>query len=958
MKKHISILAFCFLAFCSFAQKANLVNPFVGTDFHGHTYPGAVAPFGMVQLSPDTRLEGWDGCSGYHYSDNMIYGFSHTHLSGTGVEDLCDILFTPTTLDKNAKSFAFQFKHKNENAHAGYYSVRADNGIFCELTATKRGGYHKYTYPDNNQTMAIVIDMKHRDKTLDWNVEIKDDVVYGYRNSKAWSDQQHIYFAAKFSKKMQNTYLDEKNGKLYIFFGKSDAKNNVVEAYVALSSVDKDGALKNLNAETSKDFASARKEVEKLWNKALGTIEIEGGTKEQQVTFYTSLYHCMIAPNIYSDVDGRYRGMLNEKIDGHIPTSNICTANNYTRYTIFSMWDTYRALNPLLTIIQPNLCRDFASTFIDAYKQYGELPMWELHAWETHCMIGAHGVSALAEMWEKVANLGVSNEDVLESLIGTVEVKNRGQQFFNKYGFIASEDEHESVSKTVELAYNMFCVAKVAKDMGKMDIYNKYIEKAQYYKNLFNPKNTFIQPKENGRFIPNFDPKQVDINYTEGNGWHYTFYVPQDINTLIDMMGGEQAFNKKLDECFNSSEKTTGREQADVTGLIGQYAHGNEPSQHTAYLYNYSGEAYKTQKLVRQILTTLYSDKPDGVCGNDDCGQMAAWYVLSALGFYPVSPVSGEYIIGSPLFDKATINLENGKKFVIKSKQGKDTPYVKSMKLNGKNHTKTFISHGDILKGGTLEFAMSATPNKELGKKAEDRPVARITDNIIKVSDFLEYEGTGTFTGELEVSRYIIDDNYKAKKIETRYIGNNSPKDQTYNLDQESKFNGTREYSAVFYKIPEGRSIKILTNYSPQYTAGGDNALIDLKRGSDNWRIGCWQGYWGEDVEAVIDLGEKKEVKKIGGHFMQDQKAWIFAPIKVEYYVSDDGENFTLVETVNSPIPEKADGAIPHIFYTSKPFMARYVKMKAVNRKVNPEWHLSPGEKSWLFIDEIEIDAE
>ncbi|MCF0209793.1 MAG: discoidin domain-containing protein [Bacteroidales bacterium] len=280
------------------------------------------------------------------------------------------------------------------------------------------------------------------------------------------------------------------------------------------------------------------------------------------------------------------------------------------------------------------------------------------------------------------------------------------------------------------------------------------------------------------------------------------------------------------------------------------------------------------------------------------------------------------------------------------------------MKLNGKNHTKTFISHDDILKGGTLEFAMSATPNKELGKKAEDRPVARITDNIIKVSDFLEYEGTGTFTGELEVSRYIIDDNYKAKKIETRYIGNNSPKDQTYNLNQESKFNGTREYSAVFYKIPEGRSIKILTNYSPQYTAGGDNALIDLKRGSDNWRIGCWQGYWGEDVEAVIDLGEKKEVKKIGGHFMQDQKAWIFAPIKVEYYVSDDGENFTLVETVNSPIPEKADGAIPHIFYTSKPFMARYVKMKAVNRKVNPEWHLSPGEKSWLFIDEIEIDAE
>lgn len=955
MKKLTLLIAMCFVAFSSMAQRAELVNPFVGTDEHGHTYPGAVAPFGMVQLSPDTRLEGWDGCSGYHYSDDMIYGFSHTHLSGTGCEDLCDILFTPTMLENGADSYAMYFKHSNETAYAGYYSVKMDNGLFCEMTATERAGYHKYTFPTENKTMAIVVDMKHRDKTLDWNIEVRDmNTIYGYRNSKAWSDQQHIFFAARFSKQISKTYLDEKKGKLYIYFGSSKQNNNVIEAYVALSSVDKEGAMKNLNAETAKNFDQAKKQAHDMWEKALSRIEIEGGTKQQQMTFYTSLYHCMIAPNLFSDVDGRYRGMLNDKVEGHLPMKNIFTANGYNRYTIFSLWDTYRTLNPLLTILQPSLCKDFAATFVDAFKQYGELPMWELHAWETHCMIGAHGVSALAEMWRKIPNLGVSNEDVLNSMLGTVERKERGLEFFHKYGYISSEDEHESVSKTVEFAYNMYCIALVAKEMGRMDIYNKYIEKAQYYKNLFNPKNTFIQPRENGRFLPNFDPKQIDINYTEGNGWHYTFYVPQDVNTLMTMMGGEKAFNAKLDECFNSTEATTGRNQADVTGLIGQYAHGNEPSQHTAYLYAYSGEAYKTQKLVRQILNTLYSDKPDGVCGNDDCGQMAAWYIMSAMGFYPVSPVSGEYVIGSPLFDKVTINLENGKKFIINSKQGNNTPYVQSLKLNGKNYTKTFLTHSDIINGGTLDFTMSATPNKNFGKNTSDRPVAKITDNLITVSDFIEYEGTGTFSGKLEVTRYSVDKNYKAKKVGSYFIGAND-NDLVYNLNTNSKYNGVREYASQFYRIPEGRTIKILSSYSPQYTAGGDNALIDQRRGSDNWRIGCWQGYWGENVEAIVDLGAKKNIEKVGGNFIHDQRAWIFTPVKVEYYISDDGVNFTLLETVLNPIDEKEQEITPYTFFTKKPFSTRYIKMKAYNRMTNPEWHLSPGEKSWLFIDEIEV---
>lgn len=957
MKKSFFIIMLLFLCTIVSAQRIYLVNPFVGTAEHGHTYPGAVAPFGMVQLSPDTRLSGWDGCSGYHYTDNTIYGFSHTHLSGTGVEDLCDILFTPTMLDKNMESYAFYFQHENENAHAGYYSVKANNGLLCELSATERCGYHKYTYPSNNKIMAIVIDMKHRDKTLDWNIEIKNaKTVVGFRKSKSWNEEQHIYFATHFSKNISKTFLDKEKGKLYLYFGRSNEKDNIIEVRTAISSVDKSGAMKNLESEKIKNFEQARQRSESLWEKALSVIEIEGGTKQQQRTFYTSLYHCMIAPNLYSDVDGRYRGMWYEKIDGQFPAPNIFSTENYNRYTVFSLWDTYRALNPLMTIINPSICRDFASTFFDIFSQSGELPMWELYSWETHCMIGVHGISALSEIWKKVPNLYISDEQVLQSMIETAELNERGLQFFNKYGYISAEDEHESVSKTVEYAYNMYCIAEVAKRMNKIDIYNKYIEKAQYYKNLFNPNNTFIQPKENGRFIPNFDPKQIDINYTEGNGWQYTFYVPQDMNTLMEMMGGDKDFCKKLDECFNSQESTTGRNQADVTGLIGQYAHGNEPSQHMAYLYNFGGQAWKTQALVRKILSTLYSDKPDGVCGNDDCGQMAAWYVLSALGFYPVSPISGDYIIGSPLFDKAVIHLEDGKTFTINSKQGNNTPYVKSLSLNGSEYTKTFITHEDIINGGELSFVMSPTPNKDFGKKIENRPFSKIEDNLINIANFLEYEGTGSFSDKLQIRRYEIGADYKAREVEKKTIGTDKDVSiYTYDLNTTTKYNGDLIYSASFYKVPKNRTIKVLSKYSPQYTAGGDNALIDLKRGSSNWKLGSWQGYWGEDVEVIIDMGEEQKLNKVGGNFIQDERAWIFMPTKVEYYVSDDGENFTLFETVENPINETEHNIVTHTFYTSKTINARYIKIKAYNRKTNPDWHLSAGEKSWLFIDEVDI---
>lgn len=944
MKHYLFFVFAIFVYLTNFAQYTEKVNPFVGTDAHGHTYPGAVAPFGMVQLSPDTRLEGWDGCSGYHYSDSLIYGFSHTHLSGTGCEDLCDILFIPTAKDKNTNDFRSAFSHQKENAIAGYYSVELQNGITCEFTATQRLGYHKYNYPRESKNFAIVIDMLHRDKTLEWNVEIIDKyTIVGYRNSKSWAQEQKIYFAAKFNSPIIEHNLNKETGKLYLNFSSSD-----LEAKVSLSSVDYIGALKNLNSEDY-DFNNAFQENQRLWNSALGVIEIEGGTPQQQRTFYTSLYHCMISPTLYSDIDGRYRGMYREKIEGNREANNIFVAKDYNRYTTFSLWDTYRTLNPLITILNPEICKDFAKTFKDIYLQMGELPMWELHSWETHCMIGAHGVSVLAEWIMK--DIVPADEVFLQSMITTVNKEERGLKFFNKNAYISSEQEHESVSKTLEYAYNMYCIALVAQKMGKQDIYNEYIRKAQYYKNLFNPRNTFIQPKENGRFLPNFDPKQIDINYTEGNGWHYTFYAPQDVNTLIDMMGGDKDFAKKLDQCFSSKEKTTGRNQADVTGLIGQYAHGNEPSQHTAYLYNYVGQAYKTQKLVRQILTTLYSDKPDGVCGNDDCGQMAAWYVMSALGVYPVNPVASEYVIGSPLFDKATIHLPNGKNFVINSKQGENTFYVKGLKLNNKKYNKTYISHQDIMQGGELYFEMTNKLNKTFGKAKESRPYQAIKEKI-QILPYLDYKGSGTFTDKLQVSFNHISDNGKEITDKKQTIISN------LNIEQIFEKYDTKNdivFKADILQRPKNRRIKLLTTYSSQYTGGGNEALIDLRQGGDNWKLGAFQGYQGENVEVIIDLGEKQEVKQVGGNFAQDTRSWIFMPLKVEYYISDDGRNFTLFETINNPINEKDETILTHTFFTSKPMNTKYIKMKAYNRMTNPSWHLSAGEKSWLFIDEIII---
>lgn len=959
MKKIFLTLSLCLLVFIAKGQNNQTqyyksVNPFVGTDFHGHTYPGAIAPFGMVQLSPDTRLDGWDGCSAYHYSDNVIYGFSHTHLSGTGCSDYGDFLFTPTMKNINSKDFTLNFSHKDEYAHAGYYKVTAHNTdiITTELTASERVGYHKYTFPENSKDKIIIIDFNHRDKLLDMSYKLVDkNTVVGYRNSEAWNKNQKIYFAASFNCDIQNSKFDEKTKRLFLDFGSSIKDNNIIEVKVALSSVDENGAMKNLKAEKFNNFQDAKVNAEQLWNKELGKIEISTNDNDKKTIFYTALYHCMIAPNLYSDVDGRYRGM----------DDKIHTTDNYNRYTVFSLWDTYRTLHPLLALIDRERSLDFAKTSLDIYKQSGFLPMWELASYETYCMIGMHGISMMADLYTKGI---IADKDLtLTSMLGSADKKLFGFDYFLNNGFISSDKEHESVSKTVEYAYNMYCIAKIAKMQNKQDLYKSMNEKAQYYKNLFNPNNTFIQPKENGRFILDFNPTQIDQNYTEGNGWHYTFYAPGDVNGLIEIMGGDKEFCKKLDSCFFTNEKTTGRNQADVTGLIGQYCHGNEPSQHTAYLYAYSGQAYKTQQLVRQILTTLYSSKPDGICGNDDVGQMSAWYVMSAMGFYPVCPVDNQYVVASPLFEKITIHLENGKDIVIEAPNAEKTPYVKAIKLNGQDYNKSFINYDDIKNGGKIQFTMSENAVKDFATAKEDRPFSKIENDLICVVPYISYEGTGTFTKKLEVkfqafnpedTIFVSLSNGKNYK----FVGKGKVKlkeSTTITAYSQNKVK-SKSIECTLYRIPAGRSVKVLTDVNSQYTASGDNALIDLKRGNDNWKLGCWQGYWGEDLEAIVDLGKKQNITRVGGNFIQDQRSWIFMPTKVEYYISDNGIDFQLLETVENDVDQKIDSCITKTFFTNKGFSARYIKVKAYNLGVNPSWHLSAGEKSWLFIDEIIIE--
>ena len=704
-----------------------LVNSFIGTDFTGNTYPGAQTPFGMVQLSPDNGLAGWDRISGYFYPDSTIAGFSHTHLSGTGAGDLYDILFMPVTLPyKEAKgelSIHSKFSHSDEEASAGYYRVKLqDYNINVELTATPRCGVQRYTFPKAES--MVILNLKKAmnwDFTMDSHIELVDSCnIRGYRFSEGWARGQKVYFATRFSRPFKSMELDnaeiklkgEKVGTSNIArFMFDTAEGEQITVVTALSGVSVEGAVKNLEAEAPhNDFDKYLATAKSDWNKHLQRIQVEGGEADDQVNFYTALYHSMIAPTIYSDVDGKYYG----------PDKQVHQADGWVNYSTFSLWDTFRAAHPLFTYTEPERVGDMVQSFIAFYEQNGRLPVWNFWGSETDMMIGYHAVPVIVDAYLK----GIGNfdpEKALEACVATANIDEyRGIGSYKKNGYIPYNvtdkynSENWSLSRTLEYAFDDFCIAEMAQKMGKTELANEFYKRSQNYRNVFNPATGFMQPiDDKGVFQPNFNPDEYTAHICESNAWHYFWSVQHDIKGLVSLTGGQDKFVAKLDSMFTYIP--AGNEELPIfsTGMIGQYAHGNEPSHHVIYLYNKVRQPWKTQKYAAQVMHELYFNAPAGLCGNEDCGQMSAWYVFSAMGFYPVNPVSGEYEIGTPLFPEMRLNLDNGKTFtVLAPNVSRENIYIQSVKVNGQPYDKSYITHQQIMDGATVEFVMGNQPGE------------------------------------------------------------------------------------------------------------------------------------------------------------------------------------------------------------------------------------------------------
>jgi predicted alpha-1,2-mannosidase len=655
MKKTVLLMAAALLfVACGKQPLTSYVNPLVGTDGHGHTFPGAIVPFGQIQPSPDTRLEGWDGCSAYHYSDDTVYGFSHTHLSGTGCEDYGDVLLMPVSGEWTAVSgewrdcYKSHFSHENEVAKAGYYSVVLDrDNTTVELTADRRVAYHRYTYAQESGN-AFVVDLRHRDVLLSGKIMLRDGLLVGWRESSAWNPDQHLFFAICSDDDQFEVCFNEDSTGAIVRLPDGD---KVHELQVAISGVDIDGAIANLNTAEFEDFESARQGADSTWEAALSKLKVKGGTREQKRCFYTALYHCMTSPYLWSDADGRYRGT-----DQQIHMVD----KGREVYTVFSLWDTYRALHPLLTQIEPERTVDFVYTAMKNYEQGGELPMWELAGYETHCMIGYHAVPMMLEAYnylheEDGTLAGYTPKQLLDAMVATSN-RTEAQRAYGEQGYLSAELDNESVSKTLEYAYDDWCIAQMAEIAGDKETARTYWIRSQSWQNIID-SNGFAHAKRNGGWVTPFDPTEVNNHFTEANSWQYSTYVPHDIDAWVAHLGGKDKAVAFLDSLFEGRNAMSGRDQADVTGLIGMYAHGNEPSHHAAWLYALLGQPQKTEKYVHKILDELYTSKPDGLCGNEDCGQMSAWYLLASLGMYEVCPGSGVWVKTKPLFTLPELDI-------------------------------------------------------------------------------------------------------------------------------------------------------------------------------------------------------------------------------------------------------------------------------------------------------------
>jgi len=706
-------------------EAVDYVDPFIGTSYHGHVFPGATLPFGMVQLSPDNGTNGWDWCSGYHYSDTLIAGFGHTHLSGTGIGDLADIVFLPSmeefkkVYNSESSSIAQEnrssFSHDTEEASAGYYSVKLNNGVRVQLTATRRAGFQKYT-AERDGRMNVLVDLGFAinwDSPVDCSVSFDGETIKGRRISTGWADRQYQYFACRFSEEpvMVKSFTNDEFSSQLSAEGERAGmilsfdleKGDAILVKTGLSAVDENGAENNLETEIPGwDFKSIRESASREWNNELSLVRASSPNEEILKVFYTSLYHTMIAPYTYSDVDGRYRGA-----DGKVHQSD-----GSVNYTVFSLWDTFRAAHPLFTLLQPGRVPDMINTMLRIYREQGKLPVWSLMANETNTMIAYHAVPVIADAMMK----GISGFDyqlAYEAAKHSSMLDFEGLDHYRQYEYIPADLENESVSKTLEYCYDDWCIARMALLLGENEDYNYYMERSGWYRNLFDQNTGFMRGKlSDSTWKEPFDPlysSHRQDEYTEGNAWQYTWFVPHDVDGLAELMGGNRAFTGKLDSLFLQQVGVVGENaSSDISGLIGAYAHGNEPGHHTAYMFRMAGKPHRTEELVRKIMSEMYHAGKDGLCGNEDCGQMSAWYVFSAMGMYPLNPADGRYVFGSPMLDEAIIRLPGGKTFSIKAENNSpENIYVSEIVLNGESLHRNYITHKEIMAGGSLLFIMS-----------------------------------------------------------------------------------------------------------------------------------------------------------------------------------------------------------------------------------------------------------
>ena len=953
-----------------------LVNPLIGTGGHGHTFPGVCAPFGMMQLSPDTRFDGWDGCGGYHYSDSIIYGFSHTHLSGTGVPDYGDLLVVPQSGEAKWKGkfedpngYGARFSHENEAARLGFYEVLLeDENIRVNLSCTERAGIHQYTFLNANERKYILLDLNYRDKLLQGSFQVIDNQnISGMRSSEAWASEQHFYFHLTTSIPYIAHELRDQNGQMKLLLEfPIDTKEVLIK--VGMSHVDVAGAKINLAAEIP-HFSLAKVYNENLqkWNQEFQKISLNAD-RETSTIFYTALYHSMVAPNLMSDADGRYRGR-----DQKIHQLSTLTDK---QYTVFSLWDTYRANHPLFTIIDQERSAAYIRTFLRQYEEGGDLPVWELAACETECMIGYRSVSVIADAYLK----GIRDFDAdkaLNAMVSTAKMNEFGKIAYAKNGLISAADEPESVSRTLEYAYDDFCISEMAKALNANDIALEFEKRSYNFVNLYDPNTKFMRARRGAQWYGPFDPSEVNFNYTEANSWQYSLYAPQHIELLTELLGGKDSLEVWLDRLFTTDMKLSGREQADITGLIGQYAHGNEPSHHMAYLYNFSNAPHKTQLYIDRILKEMYQNAPDGLAGNEDCGQMSAWYVLSALGLYPIAPGKPVYQIGRPLANNAQIKLENGNTVqIICQNQDQEHPYIKEVKWNGVALSKLEISHAQLLQGGVLAFEMSAKPNPRA--TSANNPNFKQATQFTPVPFIKTEERVFQDSLLIEVAVVALPQN-EAIQTHQLYYQINEQQWQVYhkpfyihqntNISIKAAFSKTLAkaknqvnwspiVSANFIKKDPNIQLELKSSYSNQYAASGKDALIDGLLGGNEFRTGDYQGYYDQDVVAIISFQTPLALSEVGFSYIQDHKSWIFAPNAIKVEGSIDGVNYvTLAQQVLPPAKPTDKNPLRNQVLLKldhdKHLKYKYLRYTLSNQGKLPEWHLGAGNPTWLFIDEL-----